>query len=386
MACTSSDVAITNRRRIILGGAATIVASCVPLKVWSLARPEFPVVQGVTEPRMGFNLISWDPATNNDPRAWERAVRQIHGLGVARITVIGYHPVDRATGRIGGRSRFDSALGPSKEVLAAAMTTARSLGMAVSLKHFIEIDNPKGEGSEWRGDLDFEEPKLTEFFREYEAYVLDMAQFAQQHGASRYYIGSELSALTRNPAAQPHWLSLIAKCRKVYRAAKSEDRRQLTYAANFDEYQHVRFWDQLDEIGIDAYFPLTPRRGLSSLFLRPVQKMVGSWHKILPDLQQFQEKHGRQILFSEWGVVPFKGTSSAPFEWQPSKVSDRHEALSAYRATLLALDDQDECWLSGVDFWHWNIAHEDESNYAIRAESDVAHLIHRFNLRGRAEA
>jgi hypothetical protein len=270
--------------------------------------------------------------------------------------------------------------------MAAAMTTARSLGMAVSLKHFIEIDNAKGEGSEWRGELDFEDPKLAEFFREYEAYVLEMAEFAQRHDASRYYIGSELAALTRNAAAQPHWQSLIARCREVYRETKAGSRRQLTYAANFDEYQHVRFWDQLDEIGIDAYFPLTGRKGLGSLFLRPVQKMFRAWETILPDLQQFQEKHGRQILFSEWGVVPLKGTSAAPFEWEPSNVGDRQEALNAYKATLLAIDEQDECWLSGVDFWHWNIMRDEESNYGIRPESDVAQLIHRFNLRGKAEA
>jgi hypothetical protein len=32
---------------------------------------------------------------------------------------------------------------------------------------------------------------------------------------------------------------------------------KLTYAANWDKYDQVSFWDELDFIEIQAYFPLT---------------------------------------------------------------------------------------------------------------------------------
>jgi hypothetical protein len=38
----------------------------------------------------------------------------------------------------------------------------------------------------------------------------------------------------------------------------------LTYAANWDKYDQVSFWDELDFIGIQAYFPLTDQTNPSA--------------------------------------------------------------------------------------------------------------------------
>ena len=40
---------------------------------------------------------------------------------------------------------------------------------------------------------------------------------------------------------------------------------ELTYSSNwYDEYENITFWDALDYIGVQAYFPLADRAGLSS--------------------------------------------------------------------------------------------------------------------------
>ena len=47
---------------------------------------------------------------------------------------------------------------------------------------------------------------------------------------------------------------------------------KLTYAANWDgEFEEVAFWDALDVIGVQAYFPLTEERVPS------VTKLTQAW-------------------------------------------------------------------------------------------------------------
>ena len=48
---------------------------------------------------------------------------------------------------------------------------------------------------------------------------------------------------------EAQWRALIADVREQTGAP-------LTYAANWTDYERVPFWDALDVIGIQAYFPL----------------------------------------------------------------------------------------------------------------------------------
>ena len=53
----------------------------------------------------------------------------------------------------------------------------------------------------------------------------------------------------RRKLIKKQWVQLINKTRTIYKG-------QLTYAANYDNYHEVDFWEHLDFIGINAYFPL----------------------------------------------------------------------------------------------------------------------------------
>ena len=53
----------------------------------------------------------------------------------------------------------------------------------------------------------------------------------------------------RRHLLETHWRKLIRKTRSLYQG-------QLTYAANFDQYHEVSFWDALDFMGVNAYFSL----------------------------------------------------------------------------------------------------------------------------------
>lgn len=90
------------------------------------------------------------------------------------------------------------------------------------------------------------------------------------------------------------WRELLAAVRRVYQGP-------LTYAANFDQYDRVGFWDGLDLIGVNAYFPL--RKELRPAGLATFEE---GWTKVLDDLQRFRQSAGlrdRPVLFTEIGYT-----------------------------------------------------------------------------------
>ena len=63
-----------------------------------------------------------------------------------------------------------------------------------------------------------------------------------------FCIGTEQGSSVKE--SPEYWLYLIEEVRKIYHG-------KITYAGNWDNYKNCTFWNKLDYIGIDAYFPVT---------------------------------------------------------------------------------------------------------------------------------
>ncbi len=101
---------------------------------------------------------------------------------------------------------------------------------------------------EWRGSIAFKtESEWKRFFADYERWIVAHARFAQASNVGLFSVGLEYKATLHREA---DWRRVIKAVRKVYRG-------QLTYAANWDSVETVPFWDLLDAVGVQAYFPLT---------------------------------------------------------------------------------------------------------------------------------
>ncbi len=67
---------------------------------------------------------------------------------------------------------------------------------------------------------------------------------------------ADLDAMNRRAARlDSGWRALVAEARGRYTGT-------LAYGANFDHFEHVGFWDELDALGVTSYFPLS-RWGLT---------------------------------------------------------------------------------------------------------------------------
>jgi len=176
----------------------------------------------------------------------------------------------------------------------------------------------------------------------YDSFIITYAEMAEAAGSELFCIGTELEQFVlRRP---DYWKRLIAKIQKVYTG-------KLTYAANWDECFRVPFWQDLDYIGIDAYFPLSEEKTPS------VAQLKAGWQKYKDEIKSLNGTCSKPILFTEFG---YRSTDQTA--WKPWLV-DRHEEpvnlVAQANATRAILEEfWPEDWFAGGYVWKWFIDHK----------------------------
>jgi hypothetical protein len=162
------------------------------------------------------------------------------------------------------------------------------------------------------------------------------AQLAAEEGADLFVVGTELAGTSKHESA---WRSVVGEIRARFRGP-------LAYAANYDEFEQVQWWDALDFIGIDAYWPLADRPNTS------VGELVQAWARHVNGVARVAALANRPVLVTELGYTSQRGTVSAPFDWHVSGVRDDAEQAAAYEAFFRAWATQP--WFCGVVVWMWD--------------------------------
>lgn len=122
-----------------------------------------------------------------------------------------------------------------------------------------------------------------------------------------------------------YWSRLIDQLRNVYSG-------KMTIAANFDNYKDVRFWNKLDYIGINAYFPL---RNLDSK-KGQIEQFKESWSDVLDEITAFKKEIGvpnHPVLFTELGYGNHSGSTLLPWQGFGFSVMDvaDHDSLIIWK-------------------------------------------------------
>lgn len=159
----------------------------------------------------------------------------------------------------------------------------------------------------------------------------------------------------RRNELERHWRSLIRSVRGIYQG-------RLTYAANFDHYREVTFWDALDVVGINAYFTL--RREPSTLAPSPAELSL-AWNSVFTEIGRFrtQENLTQPVLFTELGYTRRRNSTVHPwaqsgfaafgnqlliYEDEPLAPEERARALTALRQVALCGAKD---WFAGLLYW-----------------------------------
>lgn len=175
----------------------------------------------------------------------------------------------------------------------------------------------------------------------YRNFILEYAAMAAEAEVDLFCIGTELEQFVMHRPA--FWETLIAEIRLIYKG-------KLTYAANWDEYKRVPFWNKLDYIGVDAYFPISDQKTPT------LEDAKAGWKPWKDELKLFSEKEQKQIIFTEYGY------RSVDFAGKEPWVSDREMKdvnLEAQVNLTQGLFDEvwNESWFAGGFLWKWFIAH-----------------------------
>ncbi len=200
----------------------------------------------------------------------------------------------------------------------------------------------------------------------YTSFILEYARLANDTNAELFCIGTELEGFVSERPA--YWQGLIKQIRAIYKG-------ELTYAANWDEYKRTPFWEQLDYIGVDAYFPVSDQQTPS------IEDCKNGWQSHKSLLKSKSEALNRPILFTEYGYRSMDFTGKTPWNSDHTIESLNFEAQNnAMQALFEVFWNED--WFAGGFVWKWFIDHDnvggDHDNQFTPQNKPVAAIIQAF--------
>jgi len=235
----------------------------------------------------------------------------------------------------------DPGLTPDDSLLKYAIEKANSCGMKVVLSLHIKY------GNDWCANINFNKEAYWEKWANYyKDWIRYYAKLGEENKVSGLVIGAELCKATNR---ENMW-------REIIKEARGEFSGFLTYSAHPTEYEKIKFWDELDYIGIAPYF------SLSSSKTPTIEQLKDKWEFWLSKIEPWQKKINKPVLFTEIGFPSVDGVSMRPWALNPilaSKV-DYEEQRLCYEATFEACYKRD--WLYGIYWWIFEL-NKNESGF-----------------------
>lgn len=219
---------------------------------------------------------------------------------------------------------------------------AHDAGLKVFLKPHVWIQDTKS--GKWRSDIyPTNEENWKTWSEYYREFILHYASIAEENKVEMFCVGTEFTRLTKEKT--DYWTNLIIEVRKIYSG-------KITYAANwYQEYESITFWDQLDYIGIQAYFPLVQNENPTT------QEISKGWKKYLEDIEKISQRFNKKVLFTEMGYKSSADSAVEPWKWFDYS-EDANNKLSletqvtCYEGFFDTVWNQD--WFAGVHIWQLN--------------------------------
>ena len=222
--------------------------------------------------------------------------------------------------------------GESVEGVRTNINQAHQAGLKVMIKPQVWMSKS------WVGDFDLateEEWKIWE--TDYKKYMMHFVKLAAEENAEMICIGTEFrNAVKKRP---DFWKTLIKEIRTQYNG-------QLTYCANWDDYEQVTFWKELDFVGMSGYFPISEAQNPT------VDELQKSWKPIKDKLKKYSNRMGKPILFTEYGYRSMQQPAWRSWEKENQPVVTNHDGQAiAYEALFKTF--WQENWFAGGFAWKW---------------------------------
>jgi hypothetical protein len=281
----------------------------------------------------GFSL----QLTQNAPDRLNLILDQLSKAGVNSVSVNFYYQQDTKDSTVIHPCSYTA----STETVLQAIRAIKDRHMSVVLKPMVDVA-AQGQG---RGDI----AGSPAWFASYATFLHGWADIAQQEQVEMFCVGTEIDSTT-DKATQ--WQSLISDVGSHYKG-------QLMYAANQNYVWNNKaaatpasdsIWRQnIDYIGIDAYYPLTdpsthsPNPELSQL--------QAGWDYRVEQIENWYQSLGvsKKILFSEVGYASQDYAHEKPWSATNSTAVRPELQAKCYEALFSTVWGKD--WLAGTYWW-----------------------------------
>lgn len=229
--------------------------------------------------------------------------------------------------------------GESMEGTRFMVRAAHAIGLKVLIKPHVWIWQ---QG--WAGEFTLTDEAQWQIWEaEYQDYIMTFAELGQEEGVEMICVGTELKGIVRD---RPDYFGRLADTvRTVFQGP-------VTYAANWDNYHMVQFWDKMDIIGVDAYFPLVEADTPA------VADLVQAWQVEKANLKALSDQYHLPILFTEWGYLSVDKAGWRTWELEanleniPLNLKGQSNCYEAMFQTFW-----EEPWFAGGFAWQWYADH-----------------------------
>ncbi len=299
---------------------------------WQIStHEEVPTI--ASEFQKGMNYAAWWQGQYSTPTA-DQSLSNLSAIGARwlALVVTGYQETITSTVVTYTLSRT-----PTDSDLIHAIDEAHTLGMHVMLKPHLDLNN---DPTHWRGQIGngfSTETEWQAWFASYRDFIVHYASLAQANGVEQFSVGTELMGTS---GRDMDWRRIVSETRGVFIGP-------ITYASNHGgEETAIHWWDALDYIGVDAYYPLTNQNDPTLSALR------AAWLTPTFTLENLSRQYNRPIILTEIGYQSVDGANQRPWEWQTGGTVDIQEQADCYQAALEIFWRKP--WLRGIYWWYWS--------------------------------
>lgn len=275
----------------------------------------------------GMSLPSWMKGELSSQRFLE-ALDELKSLGLNSVAIVITLYQDGLT----SSHIIKTEKTPDDFEVELALSEAKKRGFCVMLKPHIDPIPLT-----YRGLISPQDVKTWK--EDYIRFMLSYAEIAERYKVEIFSVGTELEYIS---VSYPDiFVELIKKLKRFFSG-------KLIYSANFTEYKKVSFWDELDFIGIDAYFSLcsegeTPEKS----------KIKSRWESIIRDIRDFAGE--KEVVFTELGYLSRRGTCARPWDYTLNSERDEEEQALLYESALQFAFP----YIKGIFWWEWEFYRDD---------------------------
>ena len=287
-------------------------------------QPVIPYLKGFNFAHEGYQIYN-----GYGSRETVKALEKVESLGANSIAIVPYtfmrNPKNPEPLPI-----YTNAGNENDESVVETAYETKKRGMTAVLKPQIWV----GNGS-WPGEIEMKaEADWQKWFSNYHNWVLHYAMLAEIHEIEVLCVGTELVKTTLQ--RPDDWQRLLKKIRAFYSG-------KITYAANWgDEFEKITFWNELDFIGLDCYYPLSKKEKATDKDLKK------GFSAVMDKIEQVYQKEQKPVLFTEIGFRSVEAPWLNPHA-EPDRPFNEMDQKRCYSTVFEGIDKKP--WCQGILWW-----------------------------------